>query len=268
MNNDIYVSSGTMVGRMNRYDFSVFAERAHSLDADGFELMMIPAYYDTYPKVLKLTEQKNIDFKTVHIEKQIGISLAESTPQEEIFKLFEKNCEIGEAVGAKRAVFHLWSGSVSDSRIENNLAQTERLLEISQKHSLELLFENVPTTTYSPYKNLELVHREFPDIHFVYDTRFSAFHNEHSLFLLSGWFEKGVISHMHVSDVIGRHPDFSCLRPVRHIGEGDASLDRLLPVISKRYDGSITVECSAIVEGGALTEPLARDIELLRKYTK
>ena len=49
MSNQILCSTGTMVGRANGYDYRVIIENKDLPGADGFELMMLKAWYDKLP---------------------------------------------------------------------------------------------------------------------------------------------------------------------------------------------------------------------------
>ncbi len=270
MNNKIFCSSGTVVGRVNNYNYRLFTENAKDIEADGFELMMIKAYYDCLPELISEICKKGLFMPVIHAEKDIGIAFVEKNPdiREKSFELFELNCSVGKAVGAKKIVFHLWSGLISDSFYENNLDALPRLCEISEKYGLTLLIENVPTTRHDPFSNLLEIEKRYPYINFIFDTRFGAFHEQTDKFLSSKWLENGKIAHMHFSDFIGPPRDFSALRPILHLGEGIVGFDSIMPQIREKYHGSITLESPEIHENGPDIEKINRDLRYMRKNTE
>ena len=124
MNNKIYCSTGTIVGRVNNFNYKLFTENHKSIAADGFELMMVKAYYDILPELCREIERVSAAIRVVHAEKDIGGLLPESDGEiiKKAFADFETNCRVAEHLGAKKMVFHLWSAPHSDRYFEKNLS--------------------------------------------------------------------------------------------------------------------------------------------------
>ncbi len=266
----IYVSTGTMVGRINDYNYKIFTDNAPYIDCDGFEFMVFPTFFDRYEEVTSALERSGRRFPVTHADKDIGkyLSCFETGYREKAMTEFEKNCRAAARLGSQRIVLHLWGDMPSDKYIDNNISCLDCLLEISGKYSLRLLVENVPCVMHDPYSNLLKIERKYPDITFVYDTRFSAFHSQHEVFLNSGWFENGRIEHIHVSDFAGPELNFGSLRPIPHLGKGIAKLSELLPKISRVYNGTYTLESPEMHPDCTYPDLINKDVEFIRKTFK
>ncbi len=268
MNNKIYVSSGTMVGRINNYNYRIFTESAKELWADGFELMMVHAYYPILSEVCAEIDRVGAKIAVVHAEKDIGGFLSERDSEilKKAFADFEVNCRVGSYFGSEKIVFHLWSAPSSDTCFENNLSALPYLYEIADRYSIELLIENVPCVKRDPFTNLSEIHEKYPHVRFIFDTRFGAFHEQTDKFLSSGWLSSGKIAHMHFSDYTGPAHDFTSLRPIPHLGQGLVGFDRIMPIISEKYHGSITLESPEIHEHDTNIEKINKDLKYIRKW--
>ena len=108
-----------MVGRANGYDYRVIIENKDLPGSDGFELMMLKAWYDKLPEVASSLEKAGIFTPTIHFEKDVGamLGLGSDAEHEEGLRLFRANADMAKAVGAKKAVFHLWDGRFSEKQI-------------------------------------------------------------------------------------------------------------------------------------------------------
>ena len=101
---------------------------------------------------------------------------------------------------------------------------------------------------------------KFSKVHFIFDTKMAAFHEE--LELLYGeeyqWLmDGGHIRHFHVNDYAGGYKDWKNLRTLP-IGKGHVDFQRFFTYLrEKGYDGTFTVEATAFDAEGAV------DIEML-----
>lgn len=271
MNNAIYCSTGTMVGRVNDFNLDIFLDAADKINCAGFEFMMYPVMYERYPtdipKVIEAAKQKNISFPVIHTDKDIGIWLSCSQPgwREKAFEAFDFNCKIGEMLGSRKAVLHLWGGDPSDRYVKNNISCVPELFKIAGDHGLLLVIENVPCAKGDPLTHWGEIKEAYPDAKFIYDTRFSAFHEQHNAFLDSGFFTDGSIEHIHVSDYTGPAHSFDSLRPIPHLGKGSAGLDSLLADIFRVYHGSVTLESPEIHPDRTYPDRINEDIAFIRK---
>lgn len=272
MNNKIYCSTGCVIAPDNLWNEELICEVCPHIKADGFELMTVKPFYEKLLKVVSAVERSGLFFPIIHLEKDIAVYLA-SDEKEEIKKgieLFEICCSLGENIGAERAVFHLWSGKVSDTRLDSNLSHLNALYDIAEDHGLLLMIENVPCVKYDPITNLKKISEKRKNARFVYDTRFGAFHRQNEIMISSEWL-KGTdkygsyIDHVHVSGYRGgEEKDFSTLRPILHLSEGTVDHKALLARLFSLYSGSVTCEAPAITKDGIDVCAINDDLELIR----
>ena len=266
MRQGLYCSTGTMVGRANTWNNRLFVDHSREIRADGYELMMVTAYYDRLSEVIRYAEKSVLPFPVIHAEKDIGFYLGgDAEDRAEALRLFRLNCETGRALGSRKLVLHLWSGRRSDFDLSINLLSLDALYEIAERAGLLLLCENVPCAYYDPITNLLRVLKAHPDAQFVYDLRFGAFHEQNDRIVSSGALENGRIGHMHVSDYIGPAHDFSSLRPILHLGEGVIGMEALLSEIARRYTGTVTLESPEILVDGVDADAINRDLDFIRR---
>lgn len=270
MNNKIFCSTGTIVGRVNGFNYRLFTDNHREIVSDGFELMMVHAYYPILSDLSRDIERSGANIEVLHAEKDIGGLLTQSDPDaiKKAFSDFEINCALAESLGAKKVVFHLWSAPDSDRFFDKNLSYLPYFVEISEKHRVTLLIENVPCAKSDPFKRLCEIEAKYPDVRFIFDTRFGAFHEQTDKFLESPWIVSGKISHMHFSDYTGPAHAFSSLRPIPHLGDGIVGFDRIMPIISGKYNGSITLESPEIREDASGIDKINRDLSFIRKWVK
>lgn len=266
MKQGLFCSTGTMVGRANTWNYRLFVDYSREIKADGYELMMVTAYYDKLSEVLSYAEKSVLPFPVIHAEKDIGFYLGgDAEDRAEALRLFAVNCEAGRAIGAKKLVLHLWSGRRSDAELAVNLASLDALYEIAERAGLLLLVENVPCAYHDPITNLSRLLAMRGDAKFVYDVRFGAFHEQNDTIIASGALENGTIAHMHISDYVGPAHDFSSLRPIPHLGEGIIGMEALLSRIAPRYAGTVTLESPEILVDGVDAEAINRDLDFIRR---
>ena len=112
-----------MIGRVTGYNYNLVAENMKNIVCDGFELIILPAWYGKLSEVSSALVKANVNIPVLHIEKEIGylISRNENDDVNEALHLFEENCAVAKNVGAKKCVFHLWGNEPSDSHIEFNV---------------------------------------------------------------------------------------------------------------------------------------------------
>jgi len=265
--NKLYCSTGTMVGRANGWNHRLFIENGKYIEADGFELMMVKAYYEKLDIVLRDCVVSGLYFGVIHAEKDIGFYLGgDKEDQAEALRLFRVNCEAGRAIGAEKLVLHLWSGPRSDHDLSRNLMMLDDLYEIAERSRIRLLIENVPCAMNDPITNLSRVTQKRPDAQFVYDVRFGAFHEQNEAIVSSGALSDGRIDHVHLSDYVGPPYDFASLRPILHLGKGIIGLEKLLPMIAEKYHGTLTLESPEILEAGCAVDAINCDLAYVKRF--
>lgn len=254
MKNEVLCSTGCCIGHQNGFDHRLIPVFASGLRCDGFELMMLRAWYDDIDGRAAYLAKSGVPFDVIHSDKEIGVLLSrnEDGDTAEALRLFEISCRTGQTVGASKLVLHLWGGYGTDSRIAHNIGMLDRLLETARRFGLCLTVENIPCGRQDPLTHWASIKKLYPEAHFIFDTRFGAFHRQLSEIFSRPWFEDGSIAHMHISDFAGPPGDFTKLRPILFPNEGIAGFDKLLPRIKAVYHGSISLESPAIGNDGSV----------------
>lgn len=260
----ILCSTGAIIGIPNGRDYRLLEQLSKQLTCDGFEFMMYSSWYEKVEEIKMFLQGLNLYIPVFHCEKSIGEYISQGSEEElsEAFRRFEINCDLAKTMGATKLVLHLWSGIVSDSNFQSNIAAYPRLREIADSYGLVLGIENVVCNVENPMKHLRELREVYTDICFVFDTKMAAFHEE-----LEQLYEKeydwlwkeGHICHYHVNDYNGGYMDWGNLRTLR-IGQGKIDFERFFAFIRGiGYEGDYTLEATAYDEEGNV------DVELLNK---
>lgn len=267
MPNRILCSTGTIVGRANAFDYHVIIENKNAVNADGFELMMLKAWYGYLPEVAKTLQKAGVLTPTIHFEKDIGalLGLGSEEDHREGLRLFAANADMAEAVGAEKAVFHLWDGRFSSEQISKAIETLDVLYEICERRGVRLAVENVPSRSPTPFQNLLSVAALYPDARFTFDTRHASYMGEcEAIFQSEIWGER--ICHFHVSDYSGETVPgmWGVTRPILHPGEGVIDFERLFAEMPAYHGGTVTLESPVLEEDGTLDLPkLNRSLDYL-----
>ena len=269
--NKILCSTGALIGIPNGRNYRLLEELSKQLNCDGFEFMMYSTWYEEVDELINYLKEMKFFIPIVHCEKRIGEGLSKGGDDAiEAFRRFEINCNLAKEIGAKKLVLHLWNGTISDSHFNNNLNAYETLKEIADKYGLELLIENVVCNVHEPMRHWRELKDKYPDIHFVFDTKMAAFHDQIDLLYEMIWLWKdGHIRHYHVNDYAGGYMDWKNLK-VLPIGKGKIDFDKFFKFIhDSGYAGDFTVESTAFNSEGVVdVEMLNEQFELLRKMLK
>ena len=258
----ILCSTGAIIGIPNGRDFRLLEPLSKKLTCDGFEFMMYSSWYEQIEEIKTFLQGLGLFIPVLHCEKSIGEYISKGIPEElaEAFRRFEINCDLAKAIGAEKLVLHLWSGHVSDSNFQSNLAAYPCLREIADYYGLVLGIENVVCNVENPMKHLCELRAAYPDIRFVFDTKMAAFHEQLDLLYEKEYewlWKDGHICHYHVNDYGGGYMDWSNLRTLP-IGKGKVDIEKLFAFIRKiGYDGDYTVEATAFDREGVV------DVEML-----
>ena len=256
----LLISTGTMVGRFNKYNYPVALgeiERLYSVGlCEGFELMMLTYYYDKADEVIWAVKSCTAPRLTIHCEKDVGTLLSDAgafyadnkaddgkKSYDEAVRLFSLNCEFAERLDIHRMVN-------SDNNIGYNISALSSLADIAGEYGVRILIENIPSQKYDPRSNW---HRLLPHIDgcgLIFDTRFGCLHAQQKEILT----DKGLtdrIEHIHISDFGGGYREFKALRPILHPGEGNVDFSETARLLdSFGYDGTITLESPVSLEDG------------------
>ena len=264
----ILCSTGAIIGKPSADNFALLKRLSTELTCDGFEFIiefhMYEAGYEDVEEQKRLLKELNLCIPVVHCDKMVGeyISIGGEEKTAEAFRLFEINCDFAKEIGAEKLVLHLWGGMASDGQIQNNIAAYPRLREIANRYGLDLLVENVVCNTENPMKHFGKLREMYPNVHFLFDTKMAAFHEELELLYEReyDWLWKdGHIRHYHINDYAGGYMDWAKLSALP-VGTGKLDFERFFDYLrSTGYDGDITTEGVAFDDDGNV------DVELLNR---
>lgn len=251
----VLCSTGALIGRPNGRNYKLLEEFSSQLHCDGFEFMMYDSWYDEIEELVSNLRNMHLKFPVMHCEKRIGEAISKNREGElqKAIHRFRVNCEIAYEIGATKLVLHLWDGITSDQAFSNNLFAYPKLLEIAEHYSLDLLVENVVCNKEDPLIHWYQLAKNYPKVHFVFDTKMAAFHNQMDSIYeeKNQWlFEEDHIKHYHVNDYAGGYLDWGNLKTLP-IGTGKIDFERFFTLIRKlHYEDTFTVEATAFDQTG------------------
>ena len=285
----VLCSTGAFIGRPNGRDYRLIKEFVPRLECDGIEFMMYSTWYPIVDTLIADLKSYGLTIPVVHCQKSIGEKLAGmetiSEGQVDTDRIFSKeedeavfaegirqfadNVKIASKLGASKMVIHLWNGIVSDKNIEKNIERFEVLWKMADSEGIDLLVENVLCNQQNPMAHWKALHEAYPQVHFIFDTKMAAFHNQTEDIFLPEWnwlFEENRIRHMHINDYGGGYMDWSNLK-VLPIGAGHIDFDSFMGKFLKTgYEGDYTMEATALGRDGVVDfEMLNRNFASLRE---
>ena len=224
--------------------------------------MMYSTWYEKIGELSAFLKSLEVSFPVMHCEKHIGEKISLSQNVADTLRLFEINCRLANNIGAQKLVLHLWDGLTSDRNFENNLMNYPKLLCIAKSYSLDLLIENVVCNYKDPMLRWKQLVNEYSDVHFVFDTKMAAFHNQLDLLYseeFSYLYKNNCIRHYHINDYSGGYLDWANLKTLP-IGMGNIEFDEFFVFIKKTgYSDTFTIESTAFDQNGNI------DILMLNK---
>jgi sugar phosphate isomerase/epimerase len=191
-------------------------------------------------------ELRGLPFVTAHADKRTGATLSGDEPDLARFAL---DCRVARVLGAGLVVLHLWELPDGDRYLDRNLDRLPALLDIADEHGVTLAVETIPCTVGTPLDNVRRACERDPRCRVTLDTEFLALHGQ-----LDRAHELGeLVAHVHVKDY---DPAVWGSRPRRYLlpGEGVLDLDGFLARLP--YDGTVTLEMSAVGPGGEIDRTL------------
>lgn len=267
---EILCSTGALIGKGNNRDYRLLQRLAGQLECDGYEFMMYSSWYEEWETLADYLVGLGLHMPVVHGDKRIGEAISQGENVADAMEKFQVNCEFARRIGANALVLHLWGGMASDQHFDNNLEAYSRLRDMAGEHGLDLLVENVVCNRENPLKRLCQLAEQYPEVHFVWDTKMAAFHQEESMLYQQeyAWlWQQGHIRHYHVNDYNGGYMDWSRLGIVLPMGAGHIDFDAFFRHIHHTgYDGTFTVEATAFAPDGSVdVEMLNRCFEQIRQ---
>ncbi len=268
--NEIYCSTGTVIGRATCFDHSVICRELPKIAAevglDGIEHVVVPAFYDGAEEKLRMITSSGLRCAVLHADKRIGVMLSQGGEENarEAMRLWRVNCMIADSLDCSRVVLHLWGSTESDANFAYNASFMDEILSIAGKYDIETLIENIPCVSLDPLSRW----RELDGYGcgFIFDVRFGQLHGQNGDIVASEYMKNGRISHMHISDFGGGFREFSKIRPILHPNEGNVDFPALFAGLKAAgYRGSFTLESPVMSERGLDLDKLTRTLLWLRE---
>lgn len=268
MSVNILVSTGTMVGKSNGYDYERALCEIKKLEDKGLcfgcELMMLTYYYDKLDILIESVKRWKVTPAVIHCEKEIGSIISDAgilfsrgikDEANELYakalSLFKMNCYTANKLDIQRMVLHLWGGISSDKNIEYNVSKLTELEEVAAEYDVRLLIENIPSNTNDPLSNWHRVLPVLKNGGLVFDSRFGKLHEQIAETLTDSEIIPH-IEHIHISDYTGGYRNFKALRPILHPRDGVIDFVEVAEYIKRiNYSGTLTLE-SPIMNDEAL----------------
>jgi sugar phosphate isomerase/epimerase len=242
----ILCSTGAVTRQPTRADHRLVAD-ARDLPCAGFELSIYSCWIEDADAVAEDLARLNLPIETAHAEKSVGARLSEGA-REGVERL-ERSARLAARVGASLLVLHLWELPLGDRHLERNLDLLPACADVAERAGLILGIETIPCSVGSPLANVARAVEREPRCVAVLDTEFLALHGE----LEAAPAVEVPIGHVHVKDFAGelRHgdPRKRYLLPGEGLLDVDGFLERLR---SRGYDGTVTLEASAVDPDGGL----------------
>ena len=253
----VLCSTGALITRYNGRDPRLLERIAPYIACDGFELMVYPSWYegDKLAVYTDFLRGCGLPFPVLHADKSVGelLSVGGEENIAEARGRFLTCCRVGQAVGSKLMVLHLWGGPASDYHIERNIEELDGFTKLAAEHGILLTVENVVCAKRTPLENIKAVLEVCPEAVFTIDTKMAEFHGELKAELdYYPLFGGGHTAHLHVNDYGGGIRDFSDLR-VLHIGQGHVDFASFFEKVRAcGYEGSATVEATSVRPDGSI----------------
>ena len=182
---------------------------------------------------------------TAHAEKTISATLSSDEPA---FDRFSLSCRIAAGLGAQLIVLHLWELPDGDRYLERNLERLPALLDTAEEYGLMLAVETVPCSLGTPLDNVERACERDDRCHVTLDTEFLAVHGQ--LDRAAGLGDR--IAHVHAKDF---DPEVWAAKPWnRYLIPGEGTLDVEGFLAALPFDGTVTLEASAVRPDGRIDE--------------
>jgi sugar phosphate isomerase/epimerase len=189
-----------------------------------------------------IDDLRGLPIVTAHAEKSTGATLSTDDPA---FERFALDCRIAAELGAQLVVLHLWELPDGDRYLDRNLDRLPALLDVAEEHGVTLAVETIPCTLGTPVENVRRACERDDRCRVTLDTEFLGRHGQ-----LDAALELAeVVAHVHAKDY---SPDNWDENRNRYLipGEGILDVDGFLQRLP--YDGTVTLEISAVTPGGGV----------------
>ncbi len=264
--NEILLSTGAFVGRVNGRNHKLIIDYAGQINCDGFEFLMYPDYYEKLTTILADFKTAQINFPVVHFDKAVGdlLNIPDNESLSKALDLFKKNCELAQKIGAEKFVLHAWGVPNSDEFVETIYERVGHCLEIAKAFKLDMLVENIFCKRMSPLRHLNNLAELFPSVGFTMDTRSAQFHGELLETCESSLWAKS-IRHVHINDYNGGYMDWSATYPIPQPSFGKIDWAMFFSKLKEKdYKSSLTLEAPSMIESGVYVKTLNNSLEFIK----
>lgn len=268
----VLCSTGALIGKPNNRDYRLLKDFSKKLNCDGYEFMMYSTWYGQEEEIIDFFKVNNFNIPVMHCAKGVGelISQGDLESIKEAVRLFAINCDLANKIGSKAMVLHLWGGIASDGKIDINIDKYKELADIAKNYDIDLLIENVVCNRENPMKHWVELAKKYPGIHFVYDTKMAAFHEQMDLLYQKDYewlYKDNHIQHYHVNDYAGGYMDWANLKTLS-MGKGHVDFDKFFEYVKMTgYDKTFTVEATAFNKEGVVDfDMLNSNFSKIRDY--
>jgi len=260
-------------GAFSRYPdhtgYQAIQKYGPGLRVDGFEVMFYPAWYGDGKHIATELQATNLRFPTMHAEKNIGTALGQADPvlRERGIQMLEENCQLGNQLGCKLIVLHLWNWPELDDDLEKNLSTLSQCYDTATHYNIELALETIPGRHFDPLTNIHRALERDARSHFALDTEFLYNYKQLETVFETPWlWENNRLHHVHIKDSLGQ-PFIDGQRVYLHPGEGRINFARFFEQLRiKNFTGNISLESPALTKDGEVNvEQLQNSLDFLRK---
>ncbi len=270
MKNEVYCSTGAVIGRMTGNDHSVLLKKlpdvCRATGMDGIEYVVMTAAYGMLGEIRRSMAASGLRCAVLHADKNIGVLLSAlgDDNAREAMRLWDVNCALAREFGTDRVVLHLWGAGESDTNFAHNASFMPEIMDVADRHGIRVLIENIPCIKKDPLTRLTELSDY--DCDFVYDVRFGQLHGQNYKTATGELMRSKRFRHVHISDFGGRYREFSKIRPIYHPYEGTVDFDMVFSELRRAgYDGSFTLESPVFCDYGLDFDKLARTLTWLRR---
>ena len=250
-------------------DYRSILEYGPLLAVDGLEVMFFPGWTDDIEHIAAGLRASGLRIPAIHAEKGAGPALISPQPAERAhgWRWLQAGCRLGQVVGAKTLIFHLWGLPDSDDRLADNLAILPDCITMAEQYGLTLAVETVPCRSGDTLGNARRAVEQDNRCRIALDTEFLALHRQLEAALDADWlWQNQLVHHIHIKDYDGAMYSTDNYRRYLHPGEGTIDFTHFFAALRAcHYTGPISLEASVVNRDGTRDiEKLQRSLELLR----
>src|SRR5258707_13647646 len=241
-------------GAFGRYpvliDHLDISRYAPPLPIDGVEIMYYPEWTPRVEEIAADLLATGLRFPALHVEKNAAPALLSADAEERANgrAWLAGSCRLGQLVGARVAVFHLWGTPGSDEHIERNLAILGECIDIAEEHAMELAVETIPCVKSTPLEVIQRVIERDSRSKVALDTEFLAIHGQIEQALDTPWlWSDSLVRHIHLKDYDGQQYSADGYRRYLHPGEGKLDFVSLFACLKQhQFTGNLSLEASVV----------------------